>query len=251
MGEHGSGDQRARMRVSEGQPEAGWDGRAEGAGSPGGDLPGGDPSAGQDAALLARAMRGPPARAGGAARDVDWRRVLVGASPREVLARLMSGDPLRLAAVVEERLRARAYLFDADRVLLRTAARCARLALRYRGDPPLERWLAERADEALLDLLRADAESDMRGELPGPERLAAFEALARPLGLDPARMHRACLAHNQLSEAQRRAFREVVIEGRSLDALAARGERSATEIARAARTALRTMLAVVGEEGSP
>jgi hypothetical protein len=165
-----------------------------------------------------------------------------------VLGRLLCGDPLGLAARVEERLRARAYLFDADRVYLRAAARCARLALRYRGDPPLQRWLAERVDEALLDLLRADAESELRGEPAGPERLAVFEALARPLGLDPARMQRACLAHNQLPQAQRIAFREMVLEGRSLDSLAAPGDRSATDIARAARTALLSVLRAIEEE---
>jgi DNA-directed RNA polymerase specialized sigma24 family protein len=50
--------------------------------------------------------------------------------------------------------------------------------------------------------------------------------------------------HNALPEEQRRAFREVVLEGRDLDELARAGERSATEIARAARRAL---LAVLGE----
>jgi hypothetical protein len=183
-----------------------------------------------------------------APREGEWRRVLCAGSPREVLARLLCGDPLGLAARVEERLRSRAYLFDADRVYLRAAARCARLALRYRGDPPLQRWLAERVDEALLDLLRADSESELRGEPAGPERLAVFEALARPLGLDPARMHSACLAHNQLPQAQRQAFREVVLEGRSLDGLAAHGDRTATDIARAARAALVCVLRAVDGE---
>jgi hypothetical protein len=194
-------------------------------------------------APLATAVGHGRARTG---RTADWRRVLAGASPREVLARLMGGDPLGIAHVVEQRLRVRAYLLDADRVFLRTAARCARLAVRYRGDPPLERWLAERADEAIGDLLRSDGEAELRGEVPGPERLGVFEVLARPLGLDPVRLHGACLAHNQLPEAQRRAFREVVLEGRALDALAAGGARSAAEVARAARAALLRVLAAVG-----
>src|SRR5687767_2341511 len=66
----------------------------------------------------------------GRERAVDWRVILAGASPREVLARLMNGDPLGLAVVVEQRLRVHAYLLDADRVFLRAAARCARLAVR-------------------------------------------------------------------------------------------------------------------------
>ena len=53
----------------------------------------------------------------------------------------------------------------------------------------------------------------------------------------------------ELPEAQRRAFREVVLEGRSLDALAADGARSATGIARAARLALLRVLEVVEQPG--
>lgn len=237
MSERPSCAQSAGERVQESPHEAGW-------------------SASRPPARAA--SNGAPERDGATAgaepartlRDGEWRRVLCAASPREVLGRLLCGDPLGLAARVEERLRARAYLFDADRVYLRAAARCARMALRYRGDPPLQRWLAERVDEALLDLLRADAESELRGEPAGPERLAVFEALARPLGLDPARMHSACLAHNQLPQAQRQAFREVVLEGRSLDGLAASGDRSATDIARAARSALLCVLRAVEGEAS-
>ncbi len=199
---------------------------------------------------LASPGAGAAASTGRGARAGDWRRVLCGASPREVLARMIHGDPLTLAARIEARLRMRAYLFDADRVFLRAAARCARLCVRYRGDPPLERWLDERIDESLLDLLRADAEGDARGEPPGPQQLAAFEVLARPLGLDPAAMHHVCLVHNQLPEAQRKAFRELVIEGRSLDELAAAGAGSATEIARAARAALLTVLSAVESGGA-
>jgi hypothetical protein len=237
MSEQASGAQSAQTRVAEDPEVAGWPQprRAHAAG------------AGELESRSAR-VDAPPARA---AREAEWRRVLCAASPREVLGRILCGDPLGLAARVEERLRARAYLFDADRVFLRAAARCARMALRYRGDPPLQRWLAERVDEALLDLLRADAEGELRGEPAGPERLAVFEALARPLGLDPARMHSACLAHNQLPQAQRLAFREVVLEGRSLDSLAARGDRSATDIARAARAALVCVLRAIDGENGP
>ena len=58
----------------------------------------------------------------------DGRALLAGGSPREILARLVDGDPLGLRAVVYERLRARAYLLEADRVFLRSLARVARLS---------------------------------------------------------------------------------------------------------------------------
>ncbi|HUR26776.1 MAG TPA: hypothetical protein VM509_01205, partial [Planctomycetota bacterium] len=103
-----------------------------------------------------------------------WRAVLGGLSPREILARLLQGDPLGLRQVVAARLASRAYLFDADRVHLRALAHCARYGVRYRGTPPLETWLEEIVDQALLDLLREDAEAERRGLSADEEELAAF-----------------------------------------------------------------------------
>ena len=180
-------------------------------------------------------------------RRVHWRRILAGVGPREVLARLMEGDPLDVRRRVDEGLRRRAYLFDADRVFLRALARIARLACRYRGRPALAAWVAERVDESLLDLLREDREAELRGDPAAGMEVAAFEDLAAPLGLEPRRMRSVCVAFNHLPEPQRRAFLELVIEGRSLDELAGRGI-PATEIARRARGALE---AVLSAEGRP
>ncbi len=176
-----------------------------------------------------------------------WRAVLGGMSPREVLARLLQGDPLDLRGVVAARLERRAYLFDADRVHLRALAHCARYAVRYRGVPPLETWLAELVDQALLDLLREDLQAERRGEAPQAEELAAFVDLARPLGLEPALMRRVCLAHNLLREEDRMAFHGLVIVGRSLEDLARAMGISGLEVARRARRGLEAVLVAAGQ----
>jgi hypothetical protein len=93
-----------------------------------------------------------PAPESDARASEHWRAVLGGLSPREVLARLLQGDPLELRQVVATSLAKRAYLFDADRVHLRALAHCARYAVRYRGTPPIETWLEEIVDQAMLDL---------------------------------------------------------------------------------------------------
>ncbi len=175
-----------------------------------------------------------------------WRQILSGSRPREVLARLIAGDPLDVRRHVTALLRARSYLLDADRVYLRAVARCARFALRYRGQPGLETWLSERVEEALLDLLHEDLEAERRKELPGDVALAGLEDLARPLGLDPGRMRAVCVAFNHRPEPERRAFFALVIEGRSLDGLT-RGEGSAAHVARRARLVLTAVLAVEGD----
>jgi len=176
---------------------------------------------------------------------IPWRRILAGKAPREVLARLVDGDPLGVRDSVHAGLRRRAYLFDADRVFLRSLARIARLAGRYHGRPALAVWLAELVDESLLDLLREDLEAERSGAPPDGPALAAYEDLAAPLGLEPGRMRAVCTAFNRRPEPQRRAFFQLVIEGRSLDELARAGP-SATELARSARGALEAVLRAGG-----
>lgn len=181
------------------------------------------------------------------ARRPHWRRLLAGSSPREVLARLVNGDPLEVRALVARRLREQAYLMDGDRVFLRAIARCARFSGRYRGRPALPAWLAERVDEAIGDLLQEDLAAAQRSGREGPAVCGAHADLARPLGLEPARMRLACLAFNHANPEVRRAFFDLVIEGRSIDALARSSKTPATTIARRAREALELCLAA-GDE---
>lgn len=201
-----------------------------------------------------------PAASSAASRP-HWRRLLSGSSPREVLARLVNGDPLGVRARVARRLADHCYLMDADRVFLRAIARCARFSGRYRGQPALEEWLTERVDEALGDLLRDDLEA-LRTQRAGTrasgpatastearELGGAHEDFARPLGLDPDRMREACVAFNHTDLPARRAFFDLVIDGHSLDALARSSGASATAIARRARRALDVCLNA--GEGAP
>lgn len=211
-----------------------------------------------------------------AANTLDWRAWLAGGTPREVLARIVQGDPLELRKRVARKLRSEALLYDADRVQLRVLARCARGAPAYRGRPDLETWLERQVDDALRDLLREDDERSAaassairkaarrtnggssteeatrvrRDAAPGTS--GALVELARPLGLDPASLEQACQAFNRLPVADRRAFFLLVLEARDLDQLA-RGAQpadsktepdasAATALARRARRALRTVL---------
>ena len=89
-------------------------------------------------------------------RHADWRRWLAGRSPREILVRIVQGDPLGVRSIVASRLRARALLLDAEGVHLRALARCARYAVRYTGRPALTDWLAEQVDGSIGDLLVAE-----------------------------------------------------------------------------------------------
>jgi len=176
-----------------------------------------------------------------------WRALLQGRSPKEILSRIVAGDPLRLRARTGRRLEAQALLFDADRVFLRALALCSRAAVRYRGTPAIEEWLLARVDEAIREL------SEEGEEAPRPSGTAqapgAFESLARPLGLDPRTLGRACARFQRLSFPERRAFFDLVLHARSLDELARASGESATEIARRARRGLEVLLAADEDAG--
>lgn len=185
---------------------------------------------------------GDPTAAAQGAPTARWQALFAGGSPREILSRIVQGDPLSLREHVARRLRADAYLVDADRVHLRCLARCARRAVRYHGRPELAAWLETIVIESIEELHREDQESALGSSDAEATHGGAFSALARPLGLDPRAMRSACVVFNRMSAPERRAFFDLVIRGRSLDELARESGESATEIARRARRALDALL---------
>ena len=165
-----------------------------------------------------------------------WRRWLGAGSARQVLARLVPGDPLGLRPRVARRLREEALLLDVDRVHVRVLAHCARAAGHYKGRPAIEEWLQGRITEALADHLREQAEGgEGRGDAVEG---TAVEMLAGPLHLDPHSARRALVAFHSLALEDRRAFFDWILERGQLDQLAHRAQVSASEIARRAQRAL-------------
>lgn len=173
------------------------------------------------------------------------RALLAGGTPREVLARLVAGDPLELRARVAAALASEALFVDPDRAFLRAAAHVARFAPRYRGQPDLDAWLEARVLAALRELAEEARESSVHGrEVP-----AALVELAAKLKLEPAALARACAALNACERLERRAFRALVIEARELDVAARALESTPSETGRAARRALEVALAALGTGG--
>lgn len=170
-----------------------------------------------------------------------WRTVLAG-TPREVLARLVQGDPLGVRGAVANRLRSGCVLLDADRVHLRVVARIARSAARYRGRPGVDEWVDGHVLRILGEVIREDHEAARGRAATGKEASDAFSALAGPLGLDPRSMRKACASFNVLPLADRAAFIDLVLRNRSLDDLARELGEGATQIARRARRALDVVL---------
>lgn len=207
----------------------------------------------------------PAASSGSEAFEEPSARLLLAGSAREILARIVPGDPLGLREAVGLRLRERHLLLDADRVHLRALARAARFAVRYRGRPALHEWLQERVDEAVEDLRREQAGLRVRplaegaggpgapadrGHRGDPRDSGAWHALGAPIGLDPEVLPAVCAAFNACPRDERRAFFRLVIEGASLDEEARRAAVSGSEYARRARRALDAILQAAEDAGS-
>jgi len=140
------------------------------------------------------------------------------AAPREILARLLEGDPLELRRRSVERVRSQALLLDAGRLHLRTVAHVARHASAYRGAPPIDVWIAEKLRCSTSELLEEDAERAHSGEIPALRHGPLMEQIARTLGLEITTLALGLVAFHKAAHEVRSAFQGLVIDRRPLDA---------------------------------
>ena len=144
-------------------------------------------------------------------------------TPKQVLARIVEGDPLEMRGRCKERLCTRALLLSLDRLVLRSMARVARAAVAYRGRPRLARWLNEQIDAAIRDLIAEDREKERTGPLPGGPADPHYAFVSEALGVDPALGRRVCVVYNDLPDLQRKVFWAVIVEGKSIHRCVAEG----------------------------
>jgi len=175
-----------------------------------------------------------------------WKRVLSGASPREILSRLVDGDPLELRSRCEARLRSQAILLDRHRLHLRTAAHVARHAAGYAGSPPIDVWLAEKIKKAVQELVAEAVEFAAAGAITEPPEDDRLAAIAEALGMDPSVLARGCVAFNRSPYEARAAFFGLVLDGRDPHEWC-RENSSTSERARAALKSALWALGVRGE----
>ncbi|MAF67248.1 MAG: hypothetical protein CMJ84_16520 [Planctomycetes bacterium] len=176
------------------------------------------------------------------ARLARWAVECVGeeAGARSLLGRLWEGDPLQIARRCARRISERALLLEPAQVERRARARIAltaslTAARGARGDLAGADWIAEGVDQAIDDLLDADARGAARdaaeclvfsgvpsgGDNSGSDSLLAV-ILCDTLGIEPASVARACAAFNVLPATTRSVFYAAVIEGESIERCARR-----------------------------
>lgn len=175
----------------------------------------------------------------------DWRELLVGRRPEDVLERIMADDPLRLRALAGQRIRATARFLDADRVVLRSMARIAH-GVTLDGPPDDRTWIAAEVEAALDDVQQAERSAiralDRGADPVGTDSAGPFDVLTRQLHLSGNELRRACDAFNRRTSEERSAFFALFVESCSVDDAARLCSVSVTEVARRARRALEAML---------
>jgi len=160
-------------------------------------------------------MKGDRSNAGGV--HHHWPVLLRGNDASEIHARLSAdGDPLRLCERTARRLRSAWILLEPDRVLARALTLCAYGAATEPAPANLETWAAGKIDEAIGQLIRRDAEAEERepGLLEEDER--HFPLLTESLMREPGRVRHYSVRFNALPPLTRRAFFELLIEGREV-----------------------------------
>jgi len=143
-----------------------------------------------------------------------WPNFLRG-EPREIHARMLDSDPLRLRERCAVRLRQLWLLIEPDRAFARAAASVALAA--QLDDPPadLESWVQARIDQALQQILEADRLAELAGD-PLDAEQRNFPLLTSSLLVDPDKVRAIGFAFHALDDLSRRAFFELMIEGREV-----------------------------------
>ena len=171
----------------------------------------------------------------------SWPSFLRGENPGANLERLSHGDPLHLCEGVARRLRERWVLLDPDRTFHRALAVCAHAAAVEEVPEDLVAWAGRKIDEAIDRLV----EEDRKTEKERPDLLSDeeqdFPLLTECLMLDPRLVRSVSVAFNALDGLPRRAFFELLVEGRELNSVIESGPWNADGLYEAVHLALKAL----------
>jgi len=183
--------------------------------------------------------------------------LLIAEQPREVLHRLLDGDPLHMDERCRARMRQRAFFLHAERLFFKAVARTSFASMSYAGTPPLEEWLEACIDQAIEDMRTEQYDEEFRALPPSLSEDAAFyTAFAEKTGIETGLSRLACLALNNLPEESRLAFQAVGIEGKTIHRYVAEGNGPPDRVHRLLRTVALSVLLVLEDgldpsEGDP
>jgi hypothetical protein len=185
--------------------------------------------------------------------DPSWIWDLAARDPEALYNRLLEHDAIHLQARVPDRVAARHYLLDAERVFRRAAARLVYAAVRAAAPSPedSEQWLSDRIDEAIDDCLRLDGEAHRQGK-PAAESLDHYAQFHWSFMVPRENTLAVSVAFNSLEPLVRRSFYELLVEQRGVAECLERGLGPAEDLRRRVQRALDAATGVaLGHDSSP
>lgn len=137
-------------------------------------------------------------------------------SAREILGRILVGDPLGLVERSRAWLDLHAYLVDSNRLAIRTLAHVAHSARHYRGKPDLHTWIELLLERSLRELINEDREAERLDRPILASENAPYGFVADALGIAASSARRACVIFNGMAEYDRRVFYATSVQGKSI-----------------------------------
>jgi len=140
-----------------------------------------------------------------------------------ILARISSGDPLRLYETGARRLRQRYHFVDQDRLYELVLAFVAHHAAVEKQRDPDDAWLTAVVDRAIDSILTEDAEEQRRMAAPNDPQDPRYYHLGLSVGVEPHVARSAVVNFNALPDRTRMGFFRLLIENKSVKDTLAEG----------------------------
>jgi hypothetical protein len=142
-----------------------------------------------------------------------------GEGPRDVLPRIVEGDPLKLIERCASHLTSEALLLDLERLHARSLALIARRSSEVREEGVSE-WLAAQVREAADQLVVEELYEERLGFPPPRAVDPRSEFLVSVLGIEPAMTRGVSVSFHRMDREERRAFWKTVVSGESISEMA-------------------------------
>lgn len=139
--------------------------------------------------------------------------------PRDVLPRIVEGDPLKLIERCAAHLTTEALLLDLERLHARSLALIARRSSEAREEGVSE-WLAAQVREAADQLVVEELYEERLGFPPSRAADPRSEFLVSVLGIEPAMTRGVSVSFHRMNRGERRAFWKTVVSGESISGIA-------------------------------
>lgn len=176
--------------------------------------------------------------------------LLASGTAKEVLERILVGDPLGVVDRARAWLDTHAFLIDSNRLGLRAMAHAAHSARRYRGKPDLHTWLELLMERSVKELVDEDREDERNGVRVVVDEVAPYAFIADALGIESALARRACVIFNGMVEYDRQVFYATSVLGKSMHRHVSEGFGPPARAEAALQRVLRRLNSIEGMPGS-